>query len=315
MTYLLTADFHLDDNPENEYRWAIFDRIREVLSDDAVSHVFVLGDAVDRKDRHSAAFVNRLLAELEGLPITILRGNHDTTLRPPCYWEFLASYVSEPTRHNTDLLLLPFTPTPTEDWRNLKLGNYRAVFMHATVSGARIERGIVLDNPGFPDLPRHVKFFSGDIHHPQQVRNVTYVGAPHPVKFGDDYATRMLLVDEDGFDVVREIRLDPPRKLMLDINSLGALAKVHAKPGDQVRLRLNLGPSAELGGIEAEIAAWAKTRGVTVAGTEIIVNTRLAGASVDTEQSPETILRQFAKREGLNDELLAVGLKLLKEVE
>src|SRR5215831_11819327 len=133
---LLTADWHLDPNPVNEYRWQIFDHVRLALSQNNISQVFVLGDCVERRDRHTAAFVNRLLEELDGLPITIIRGNHDTTIQPPCYFDWMRGYVSKPTEYNKDLLLLPFTPNPVEDWCGLRLGDYRALFMHVTHPGA-----------------------------------------------------------------------------------------------------------------------------------------------------------------------------------
>ena len=91
MTYLLTADWHLDDNPANAYRWQVFDHVRAALGERPISLVFVLGDTFDRKDRHSAALINRFLVEIDTLPFVFLRGNHDTTLRPPNYFDWLVN--------------------------------------------------------------------------------------------------------------------------------------------------------------------------------------------------------------------------------
>lgn len=323
---LLTADWHLDDQPQNAYRWDIIGQVIKARAEHDIGQVYILGDLVDRKDRFSAAFVNRLLSDLQDIaPVTILRGNHDSGLRTPHYFDWLAgeffggdvSYITDPTdifriqREGGRVLLLPFTPTPAKDWQSLNLADYRAIFMHATVSGARVDHGIVLQNPGFPKLPEHVKVFSGDVHHPQQVGTVTYVGAPHPVKFGDDYATRMLVVNDVDFDIVAEIKLNPPRKLMLTIRSMDDLARLKVRKGDQVRLRLD-GMGDNLAVAEALIVTWAETHGVTLAGTEVIVATSQAHG-VDTTQSPETILRQFAAHEGLADDVLEVGLELLRE--
>ena len=326
--YLLTADVHLDDQPENEYRWDIFEQVRAVCDKHEISRVFCLGDLVDRKDRFSAAFVNRLFGELDDRWL-ILRGNHDTTLRPPAYFEFLPNYISEPTGYfggllrppdtpGVRLLLLPFTPYPDEDWQNLNLAVFDSVFMHATVTGARIDNGMVLDNPRFPELPPHVKFYSGDIHHPQQVRNVTYVGAPHPTKFGDTYACRMLLLDENTFDIMEVIELTPPQKRMIDIRSAADLDKLHnIRPGDQIKIRLSSHPGGidELARTEAQIAEWAHRCGVTIAGTEVIVDAPLVAGGVDTNLEPEAILDQFALHEQLTDDLLELGQDILKEVE
>ena len=134
---LLSADWHLDDQPQNEYRWLVFDQVRSVVSSYQIDAVFVLGDMVDRRDRFSAAFVNRLLFELRDLAkhtqIFILRGNHDTTLKLPNYFEFITEkniyYISQPTNYGKKALLLPFTPNPREDWKELGLRKFNALFM------------------------------------------------------------------------------------------------------------------------------------------------------------------------------------------
>jgi len=321
--HLLFTDTHWDDQPVNEYRWLVFDAIRQVKTQYPISMVFLLGDAVDRKDNSSGAFINRLLNELKSVaPIIILRGNHDTNLHPPPYFSFLSTeflkhsieYISEPTEFADSLLLLPFTSYPKEDWKDLGLTKYKSVFMHQTITGAVTENGQVMESRSFPILPGRVKFYSGDIHVPQQIRNVTYVGCPHPIKFGDKYPCRMLMLDEETYEIVGEIPLSPPRKLMLDIRSIEDLAAYGPRPGDQVKIRLTVQPDAVdgFGEDEAAIAAWAKQNGVTIAGTEVIVNTGF-DRDVDINQTPEAILRSFADSEGLTSELLQVGLDLLNE--
>jgi hypothetical protein len=321
--YLLFTDLHLDDNPANEYRWEVFEEVRKAKSQFSISHVHCLGDFVDRKDHFSAAFINRLIAELKQVsPITILRGNHDTPLHPPSYFsfwteEFLNSpinYVSEPTAFNSKLLLLPFSARPKVDWKDLRLRDYKSVFMHATVTGAVTENGQVMENKNFPLLPGGVKYYSGDIHTQQKVGNVEYVGCPHPVKFGDSFRCRMLVIDEDTFEIVHEIETSPQRRLMVDISSIDDLLKIRVRKGDQVKLRVICGPS-EIGGFgefEYEVARWASEKGITVAGTEVIVDSEL-NRDVDINQTPEVILKQFAEHEGLAEDMVETGLGLLRE--
>ena len=215
---------------------------------------------------------------------------------------------------------MPFTASPAEDWANIDLNGFRAIFMHATVTGSRIQNGIVLENPSFPPLPPHVKVYSGDVHYPQRVGTVTYVGTPHPVIFGEDHQFRMLLLDEDDYRVVEEIELAPPRKLILDVDLRDGIADLNAlgvQPGDQVKLRLIGAPRLvdEMGQIEQHIAAWAQAEGITVAGTEVVIEAGYAGdpRGLDLDQTPEAILRDFAQRENLADSVLAVGLELLQE--
>ena len=330
MSPLLTSDWHLDDDPGNEYRWNIFEQVLHALIQYKSTAVFILGDIIDRKDRHSGALVNRLVTHLRVLaarcPVVILRGNHDTPLRGPAFWEFLSAidginYITEPTPWHVfndkrpDLFLLPFTAAPKEDWFGIKFSDYKALFMHATVTGAVVENGITMTNNKFPILPRGVQVYSGDVHTPQQVRNITYVGAPHPVKFGDRYATRMLLLDEE-FGIKLELPLTGVKKHMIDIASLDDLYRVTVAPGDKVKIRFQCPPDAlpGWGGMEAAISKWAIQQGVHVAGTEVSVESVYHSRAADPEQSPEQLLRDFAAAEGVTEALLVVGLTLLKEV-
>src|SRR5215471_1586793 len=318
---LLVTDLHLDDNPENDYRWAIWEHILQAVIQHRVETVFILGDWVDRKDRFPARFINRLFDEVYRLTgrtrLVVLRGNHDTAMTPPSYFDCFATkiegleYVTAPRPYFSHCLLLPFTATPKQDWASLRLGDYKAVMMHATVTGAVVENGIIMENANFPILPRHVKFYSGDVHVPQTIRNITYVGAPHPIKFGDDFPCRMLMLNDD-YDIDLEIPLSPPKKHMADITSLDDLAGLSVRHGDQIKIRFQCpaGAIEHWGETERQIIAWAGEHGVTVAGTEVIVGVRTP-ETLDTEQTPEAILKGFAAREGLSPELLQTGLDLL----
>jgi hypothetical protein len=320
---LLVTDLHLDDHPDNEYRWQIWEHILQAVIQHCIETVFILGDWVDRKDRFTARFINRLVDTVRGITgrarLVVLRGNHDTAMTPPNYFDFMAShtiegfeYVTSPRPFFSHLMLLPFTHHPKVAWADLRLADYKAAFMHATVTGAVVENGIVMENKNFPILPRAVKFYSGDVHVPQQVRNVTYVGAPHPIKFGDSFPCRMLVLNDD-YAVVLELPLTPPRKIMADIRDVADLATLSARHGDQIKIRFNCPPSQieHWGETEQQIIQWANEHGVTVAGTEIIVGARTPD-SLDLEQTPEAILKGFGEREGLTPELLQVGLDLLE---
>jgi hypothetical protein len=330
MKPLLTTDWHLTDDPEDEYRWLVIDHVLHAVIQHRVDTVFVLGDVVDRKDRHSGAFVNRLINELRRIAarayLVILRGNHDTPMRGPAFWEFLSQlhhihYVIKPeTFHlfnndTPDLLLLPFTPQPKIDWAGFHLGEFQSLFMHATVSGAVVENGIVMENANFPILPRRCKVYSGDVHVPQETGGVVYVGAPHHIRYGDKYPCRMLLLDED-FSIEQQLIFHPPRKLMIDLTNVRQLADLKVARGDLIKIRYNC-PAEQLegwGAIERTISEWAASNGINVTGTEVIIAGTRPEAGADIGQTPEEILRQFAEHEGIGKELLEVGLGLLKEV-
>jgi len=321
---LLFTDTHFDDNPDNEYRWDVFDGIHHLLSERPVTHVYHLGDICDRKDRFTGAFVNRLLTKMrevgERTPLTVLRGNHDNPLNGPAYFTFVngllpgVDYVTEPQVRGK-LALLPFSPDPKKDWEDIPFRNLLAAFMHITVTGAIAENGREMVGQDPSVLPRALKLYSGDIHNPQTLRNLTYVGCPHPVKFGDAFPCRMLLLDEVDFSIVGEVELTPPRKRVLTLTSLQDLETVEVTSGDQVRIRFDLDPTQieDWGAIEARLEAWASEVGVAVAGIEGIVAGRTSQSEVDPETTPEALLKQFAQEEGISKGLLEVGLALLEE--
>ena len=320
---LLFTDTHLDDNPDNEYRWEVFKRLHEIIDDYPITCVYNLGDAWDRKDRFSGIFVNRLVTNLREVgrraPLKILRGNHDRPLNGPAFFEFVnglipgVKYVTEP-EEDGKLLLLPFTPNPREDWK-FDFSKYRAAFLHITVTGAIAENGRAMVGHDPAILPKGLKLYSGDIHNPQEIRNLTYVGCPHPIKFGDEFPCRMLLLDDNTFEVEEVLKLDPPRKRVVDISSIEDLENVEVAAGDQVRIRFALDPSEveKWGAIEGRLAEWAAEAGVKVSSIEGVVEGTSSGRTADLDTAPETLLQEFAKEEGISKDLLAVGLELLKE--
>ena len=329
MNLLFFTDTHIDDQPQNEYRWKVFQTVREIVREYEVDYVYNLGDMIDRKDRFSGAFVNRLVEELEETgrhaPLTILAGNHDAPLRGPAFFQFVnrlagrVRYVTEPTVDGR-LLLLPFTPTPFEDWAGIKFSDFRAALMHVTVEGAVSENGTELVGTQLPPIPKGMRLFSGDVHVPQQIKRLglTYVGCPHPIKFGDRFTPRMLVVDGNTFDVVAEVPVKTIRKHAVEVGSLDELRALDVDPGDQVRVKFNLSTDdvERLGEVEAALVEWARERRVDVRSPEFAVQGRGGGLGddVDLEVKPVTLLRQFGEVEELGVDLMSVGDELLREV-
>jgi DNA repair exonuclease SbcCD nuclease subunit len=324
---LLTSDWHLTDNPADEYRWNIFTEVEKAIDQHDVRRIFILGDVCDRKDRHSGALVNRLVQELIALAkhtsITILKGNHDAPLRGEPYWSFLSAitglrFITKPTAMN-DLLLLPHSTNPKEQWADLAFKSYRCIMMHQTVHGV-IEAGRALDpDAGMIKLPSNLIAYSGDIHTPQQIGPVTYVGAPHPVKFGDTYPCRMLLLD-DKYRVEQAIKLRPPRKAIMEVSSLKELQTAKLTRGDQVQIRYSLKPE-QMAGYPVEqdaIHEWARTQGISIASIEATVKMGAPSTIPDERgiplEDPYDIVRAFATADGIdNERMLEMGITLVRE--
>jgi hypothetical protein len=338
---LLTADLHLTDLPADEYRWQVFRELRRQLRGGACD-IFILGDLCDRKDRHSAALVNRLVAELLALAkaqerfassrkappeIHIIMGNHDKPMRGEAFWSFLShlprvSFHEQPAEVRGDLLLLPFTPNPAEAWAELDLGAYRAAFIHQPVTGARGENGFSIEGSPLPEFPKGLRVYAGDIHVPQKVGRVTYVGAPHPIKFGDSYPCRILRLD-DSYRIEEEIELRPPGKHMLKLTMAdldpGNWGESKLREGDQVKVRFAL-PINSLGEwprIKWVVEELVEGFGAQLCGMEAIVEPAAAKEGTPetmlAAESPEEVLVAFASEEALEEPVFLSGQRWLEE--
>ena len=80
---ILITDLHLTEKQEDQYRFNIFPwLVTRHSKDKSIRAVFILGDLTDRKDNHSAWFVNKIVSSLRALTahfddVFILKGNHD----------------------------------------------------------------------------------------------------------------------------------------------------------------------------------------------------------------------------------------------
>ena len=322
---ILTADWHLTDQPQEEYRWEVFSILRETEQHAERGQLYILGDLSDRKDRHSSVLVNRVADELVGLlgsfeRITILIGNHDMPLVGPPFWLFLneidgITVVTQP-QADGKLLLLPHSHDLVSDWKGIPFHLYDAVFMHQTVTGVLNREGFPLEGDKLPVFPKGIKIYSGDIHEPQFINGVTYVGAPHPKRFGDSHKCRMLRL-HPNFKIAEEIKLNPIRKLMIDIADIAELKDITTHRGDQARIRLTVPiKNADTWPASQDaIAAWAEQREILIASVEAIVESAISSNQKDTqafEHDPTKILNLFAKAEGISGGMLEYGHNLLK---
>jgi UDP-2,3-diacylglucosamine pyrophosphatase LpxH len=323
---ILTSDWHLTDSPEDEYRWNIFGELEKAVVQYGDRQIFMLGDICDRKDRHSGALVNRLVEELTKLSqlsinINILMGNHDRPLNGPPFWRFLNEhsnirFYERPTLLlNGSLLMLPYSANPVQDWKDLLPpgDTVNAIFMHQTVSGVR-ENGFTLTNNKMPELSTDIPIYSGDIHTPQKVGPVTYVGAPHPVKFGDSYECRMLLIT-DQFRIRRVIDLTPPRKSVAEISSLEELDQLKFHAGDQLRIRWRLPAAAmdDWSATQLAVQDWVTRNGVTINSLEPIVMLDDNASAATGGEDHQSVFEAFGAMEGISGDLLKYGETFLEE--
>ena len=322
---ILTADWHLDDKPENNYRWEVFRALEKLLATTEEKEIFVLGDLGDRKDRHSADLVNRVFDEFNGLlahgaDIHVIMGNHDAPLNGPAYWEILnniqgkLNFYSEPAALG-DLILLPYTPNPSSDWSDIDWDAYKAAFLHQPIAGGIYNGGKLEHGSAMPVFPRKLHAYAGDLHYPQVVKGVTYVGSPSRVRFGDNHSCRLLVLNSD-YEIAEELVLDSPLKSIVTITDMSELKSLEWLPGDMLRVRFEFEPGRHEGfPVEVQrIREWADKEGVVLASVEgVVMQDKAVVEAPRFDADPVAVMAAFAKQEGLDEGLVEAGNWLLKQ--
>lgn len=284
---LITTDLHLTDRERDEYRWELFPWLARRLFKDPDKLILILGDLTDEKDGHGSALVNRIVDALHSLPgrVMVLMGNHDYRDRKTPFFRFLGRsggdvhFVHEPTEfvhRRMSMLLLPHTRTPVEDWDRLEPPRgLDAIFCHQTFNGAAAANGSELASPlpanYWRDRGITCPVLSGDIHTPQELGQVTYVGTPYPVAFGDAHEPRVASTRMEGRKLhVSWLPVPSIRKAVLEIAGPEGLAGLQAGDQAKVRLRLARAEFAEFDARKSAILAQAKKQGVHVHAVELL---------------------------------------------
>jgi hypothetical protein len=170
-----------------------------------------------------------------------------------------------------------------------------------------------------PKLPEGIPIFSGDVHRPQTILGITYVGAPYPIKFNETWDNRIILIENEDFKNYKSIPVDIMKRAILDISSSDELKFIKYKPGSQLRIRYKLtGSQLTKWPVEEDIIrTWCKTLGVNLVSLEAMFEGNGLKPDVTSDQielmPPEEIIKMFCKEEKLSDGILDMGLSLLKE--
>lgn len=323
---LLTSDLHLTDSPRDEYRWTFFHWLRKALAEHKAEALWILGDLTDAKDYHSSRLVNRVVTSLSEfrLSIFVVRGNHDG-LDPDCpYFRFLnalpnVTFFTQPIR-DYGFLIVPHSkneedfppPMPSEDF----------VFMHATFSGAIADNGQTLTGVSRKVLDRYKgkKIFSGDVHVPQTLGNLTYVGSPYHVHFGDKFDPRVLLLDTNK-GRTRSIPVPGPRRRVFDVREGRGIKENDLKSADKgdqckVRIHLNRYDVAEAKVWRELVREECEKAGLDLVAIEMVMVQKDERESNDpravTSLSPKDLLERFARERRIPKDELHNGLRYLK---
>ena len=212
-TFIIT-DLHLTDSLYDEYKWQCFPWARERVCDLSleIDELFILGDLLDKKDRHPSELINRLVNEIElcakEVYVTILKGNHDYLKPEHPFLELLSKienvrYIKDPEfDEDGEILWLPHVREPEKEWATIDVISPKLIFMHQSVIGSVVSNYHEMKGGLSPSFFKgtQAKIISGDIHVPQDIKiaralPLTYIGTPHPVALGDTYTPRGILLD------------------------------------------------------------------------------------------------------------------------
>lgn len=349
---LIVTDLHLTDRAEDEYRWALFPWLAKTLQRGET--LLILGDLTDSKDGHSSALVNRIVESIVGLRrrVIILKGNHDYIEADRPFFRFLnyvphVKFITTPRSLRVEgkqCVFLPHTRTPEKDWEDSDVWDREGhapdfVFCHQAFDGAEAGNGYRLTtgvsrrwfSDRFGDALSWTggdtpQVYSGDIHTPQELGDVTYVGTPYPVAFGEDHKPRAIRIRPDG--TAGELSIPSIRRLLLtftadEMGLLGNRIEGLSK-GDQAKVTIELRREDFPMWDECRraVSAAMARQGVQVRSIELREATAdpasrpaapRSGVS-STRTAPQT-LRAFCDHRQIPPEDAQVGARILKETD
>lgn len=311
MATLITADLHLNDNPRDQYRHDWFQlALPSYIKKYAIDRLLILGDLTEEKNRHSDWLVNQIVDTLFALgklcPVIILRGNHDY-INPEYPFFAFASRIQNVTWINRPRelgyeLWLPHTRDFENEWEIDRFSEFKLIYAHNTFQNARSEHGFQLDGIPLSVFRKSNTVISGDVHVPQTLGPVTYVGAPYTIDFGDDFEPRVLrLYDGNHFE---SIRCAGPQKRLVQWNG-----KKWVSAGDVVKVEAEVDDPADWPKIKDEIYSWGERVGVTIFKAVPIMQRKkqkLAKRQLHSPKEDAHVIKEYAKATGLDEK---TGLK------
>lgn len=338
MTALLTSDVHMTASARDSYRWGLFDWLLEQAVKLKVHVLIINGDLTDAKDRHPASLADRLVRALAALgqvcQVVVLKGNHDYIDPLTPFFGFVellpgVVFATEPVAldcrmadREVPVLFLPSTANPEEDWAHLTfLSDYDYIFCHQTFSGAVRDNGTKSEEGASVSLFDGFtgKVYSGDIHVPQRVGLVEYIGSPYRIDFGDSYTPRVIHIDAAGR--THNLHFPCPQKHLVEVSAENDV--VHTMDGrvpnrgDQIKVRVTLKRAdvVRWPEVRKNIQAHAEEHGYELFGPELRIAPEAsvkAPGNAPQRRGWAEIVKDYAAQAGADAELTAVGVEIAK---
>lgn len=252
-------------------------------------------------------------------------GNHDYLKQDEAFFTFLNHHPKIRFINRAAVidgnLFLPYSKNPTEDWAHYEFNDFPFIFMHQTFNGAVSENGQKMSSQLSGDFHCHNTIYSGDIHVPQVIGDVTYVGSPYPVRFGDSFKARCILRKEH----LKEVDLYYPtiKRATLDLTATGQLKQSGLGRGDQTKIRMRLSAADRplFDSIRREVLEEAKSLGIDVVSFDLTAATarRPLYVNIDNNGKADIVftndiehLLSFSDEHELPGSVLDTGLNLLE---
>lgn len=336
MSVLVVSDLHLSANARDEYRFTFMQRLKA----EAKKHsaLIVNGDITEEKDRHTSVLVNRIADTFASIArstvIIFNKGNHDYTDVDHPFFAFLqhipnVQWVGQPERLGArdffgigDVWMFPHTADWKRDWKPYLAHARKSDFVlcHQTFEGTKMPNGHVTGNVP-PDVFGDATVFSGDVHTPGYVGDVTYIGAPYTIDFGDDYDGRSLVIDDKRNWHWAEYM--GPQKRLIDLSAdmddqVAFDAVARCSPGDIVKVRVHItsGNRGAWADVRKIIEKWGETQECVLHSVvPIIEKGRIKSTSKSyAHKSDDQLLATFAKARGIDKLTRRVGEILMQKV-
>lgn len=332
MKALITTDLHLTDKQEDEYRWEIFDvLIRRLKKEKSMVWVFILGDLTDRKDNHSSKLVNRVIKNLISLSsfchkVKIVKGNHDYIDVSNPFFLFVNHFNGIDFVSDEQVIKIAgkrcLLKGHSFDFKNEKrFKEYDYLFIHQTVNKAAASNGYEMEGIS---SRFGTSVFSGDIHVPQKVGDVVYVGSPYPVHLGDSFQPRYAILDfETG--KIRYRKIKTIRKETIDYypeeDGTRSYKEYGLKAGDFVKVRVYLHRSNadQWSVIRQKIASYFRKKGVRLKGIDLVTDKAVKQLKKNKRfgvtSNKRSVFERHCKDNQLSEVEIVQGQNILKGVK
>jgi hypothetical protein len=184
------------------------------------------------------------------------------------------------------------------------------ILTHATFKGAKV-KGFELD--GIDLLMGAVPIISGDVHVPQTVGRVTYVGAPTLIDFGDDYEPRILTLSWNG---PRSHKVTTPTKRLIVWDESGAAPTAGFRARDIVKVKVLLTQDRTPGDVAAlrdKIRQWAETNKLVLHAIhfDLPKAAKVRAAKPGVKRDDADMVKAYGRAQNFSDATIAVGLVIV----